>query len=232
MLNPRKIREFFIDILQNTQYAIVYKQSFKPITQNIDSIDSHIVQNYQAITKLSNYSQRAIFKIFNHNKNLKSRIYRHEAFLQYSMQTEADKELEKLKNFIEKIFIQYNLKRPQGNANVNSKISEIISFLQPHIRLVGKFQAVKDLQRGLSLLNKNRRNSPIEVKNILLEDGVYGHKTQGCLCDVCKNYSVNVIKKYIKKGIQNNVIFDTKNNSSIDTKKLMEGLCINIERRA
>lgn len=107
------------------------------------------------------------------------------------------------------------------NIDINGKIIEILRFLKPHIDIVGARQAVVDLQRGVSLLNKNRRKSPVKAKNALKQDGLLGEMTYNSLVDVCRNYSLNVIKKYIKTGIQNNIIFDTKNDSKIDTKKLL-----------
>lgn len=59
------------------------------------------------------------------------------------------------------------------------------------------------------------------VKNILKEDGVLGSKTCSALFNVCKNYPLNVVKKYIKRGILNNIIFDTKNNKNINSYKLV-----------
>ncbi len=231
MVNSRNIRELFIQILQKANKVLGNNQSLKSLAGDINSLDTYIVENYQAIIDLPMYSKSAVLKIFNNNKNLKTLVYRYGTLLQYNMQTEAEKELSRLKDFVNQTLNKYSLKHQSENIDINSNIKEIISFLQPHIALVGEAQAVKDLQRGLSLLNKNRKQSPIETKNILLQDGIYGNKTQACLCDVCKNYTPRVIKKYIKKGIQNNVIFDTKNNFSIDTEKLMDGLCANIERK-
>lgn len=104
----------------------------------------------------------------------------------------------------------------------------ILKLIKKHSAKVGLEQATKDLQRGLSILNKNRKNSPIEAKNILVEDGIFKDKTKATLEDVCKNYSLNVIKKYILIGIMNNIIFDTKNKSEIDTKKMLKEVVGNL----
>ena len=95
----------------------------------------------------------------------------------------------------------------------------------------GSYSAIGLIQRELNkdpdsaieyCLNKNRRNSLIEAKNILLEDGIYGEKTKSALDFACKNYSLAVIKKYILKGIMNNIIFDTKNKKDVDNKKMID----------
>lgn len=98
---------------------------------------------------------------------------------------------------------------------------EVDKFFKIHCHNVGFSQAIKDLQRGLSILNRNRRNSPIEAKNILVEDGIYGPKTKAVLKNACNCYSSGTIKKYILKGIINNIIFDTKNNDKINTQELL-----------
>ena len=77
----------------------------------------------------------------------------------------------------------YKKKTPKETQECIEKI------LLKHSACVGKNQAVKDLQRGLNILNKNRRNSPIEEKNILIEDGLYGRKTEATLQNICKNYN-------------------------------------------
>lgn len=151
-------------------------------------------------------------------KILQYHIYRYDMFLKHEMKDEADLEAQ---NII-KLMNSFN------NNDVSLKMEEVINFLAHHAKFVGKEQAIKDLQRGISLLNKNRRKSPIEAKNILKEDGILLNKTYEALCDVCKNYSANVIKKYIKKGVLNNVIFDTKNNNKIDSKMLLDGIMINL----
>ena len=137
-------------------------------------------------------------------------------------------ELAKLKNKQDELFATFNFLKDTNIKKINSKIEQIILFLDNHAKIVGHEQAIKDLQIGLSLLNKNRRNSPINAKNILKDDGDYGQKTYACLCDVCKNYSLESIKKYIELGAKNNIIFNTKNDSKIDTKKLINKVIQNL----
>lgn len=106
---------------------------------------------------------------------------------------------------------------------------KIVNFIDRHIENVGYEQAVKDVQVGLTILNKCRKNSPCECKNALKDDGIYGDKTSSALKNACKNYSTRIIEKYIMKGIENNVIFDTKNIKSTDTEKLMEETCLKLK---
>ena len=96
-----------------------------------------------------------------------------------------------------------------------------MNSFKKHCNNIGFSQAIKDLQRGLSILNKNRKNSPIEAKNILIEDGIYGTKTKAAFKNACNNYSSRIIKKYFLKGIINNIIFDTKNNYNINSEDLL-----------
>ena len=137
-------------------------------------------------------------------------------------------ELACLKNKQDRLFKEFNFSKESNANEINTKLEQIILFLDNHAKVVGHKQAIKDLQIGLSLLNKNKRNSPINTKNILKDDGDYGLKTYACLCDVCKNYSVKSIKKYIELGAKNNIIFDTKGNSKIDTKKLINKVVKNL----
>lgn len=149
-----------------------------------------------------------------HQNLLKHYLYRFEMFKLHGMFEQADLELAKI----------FYLSKD----NFKEKLFDISQFLNCHIKFVGQEQAIKDLQRGLNILNKNHRNSSIPAKNILKQDGVFFVKTFDCLCNACKNYSVNVIKKYIKKGILNNIVFDTKNRENIDTRLLYEGVLANL----
>lgn len=105
----------------------------------------------------------------------------------------------------------------------------VVNFMNTHIENVGYEQAVKDMQVGLTILNKCRKNSPCESKNALKNDGIYGEKTSSALKDACKNYSAKVIEKYIIKGIENNIIFDTKNKKSTNTEELMKETCLKLK---
>ena len=111
------------------------------------------------------------------------------------------------------------------------RFKQVVKFVDEHIKNVGYEQAVKDLQAGLTILNGCKRNSPCECKNALKYDGIFGEKTKAALNDVCKNYSVRVIEKYIIKGIENNIIFDTKNSKNTNTEKLMERTCLKLKSR-
>lgn len=109
-----------------------------------------------------------------------------------------------------------------NNQKIDEKIEEISDFLNLIAQKLNEKWAITALQTGLSLLNKNRKDSIIETKNVLKEDGIYGEKTKASLYEACKNYNSRVIKKYILKAILNNVIFNTKNESNIDTQKLLD----------
>ena len=109
------------------------------------------------------------------------------------------------------------------------RFKRVVKFIDEHIKNVGYEQAVKDLQVGLTILNGCRKNSPCECKNALKYDGIYGDKTKATLNDACKNYSTSVIEKYIIKGIENNIIFDTKNRKNTNTQKLIEETCLKLK---
>ena len=131
-----------------------------------------------------------------HQNLLNHYFYRFEMFKLHGMFEQADLELAKI------LYLTKN--------DFKEKLYDISQFLNCHIKFVGQKQGIKDVQRGLNILNKNRKNSSIPAKNILKQDGVFFVKTFDCLCNACKNYSANVIKKYIKKGILNNIVLIQK----------------------
>ena len=118
-----------------------------------------------------------------------------------------------------------------NNQTSSEKIEEILDFIRFIAQKLDEKQAIIALQTGLSLLNKNRKDCIIEAKNALKEDGIYGEKTKASLCEACKNYNSRVIKKYILKGVLNNIIFNTKNEVKINTHKLLNDTKLCLEEK-
>lgn len=101
------------------------------------------------------------------------------------------------------------------------KISELADFISEHVRESGREQAILDFQVGLNLLNDYKKESIIESKIQLKEDGDFGEKTLAALFDILQNYPVDVVKRFIKLGAINNRIWNTKNNLTVDTDKIV-----------
>lgn len=112
-----------------------------------------------------------------------------------------------------------------------AKISELSDFIVEHIQEVGKEQTILDFQVGLNLLNGYRKGSLIAEKIRLEEDSDFGEKTYGALIDVLFNYPVEVVKRYIKLGAANNAIWETKNDTKIDTDKKVENITQKLNER-
>ena len=127
------------------------------------------------------------------------------------------------------------IKGELSNAKIlyatKEELIEILNFIELIAQKLDEKQAVVALQTGLSLLNKNRKDCIIGAKNPLKEDGIYGEKTKASLYEACKNYNSRVIKKYILKGVLNNIIFNTKNETNIDTKKLLHDTKLSLEEK-
>ena len=118
-----------------------------------------------------------------------------------------------------------------NNQSTNEKIEEILDFIRFIAQKLDEKRAIIALQTGLSLLNKNRKDCTIKAKNALKEDGIFGNKTKVSLYEACKNYNSRVIKKYILKGVLNNIIFNTKNETNIDTQKLLQNTKLFLEEK-
>jgi len=118
-----------------------------------------------------------------------------------------------------------------NNQTLEEKIKEVLEFIEFIAQKLSKKQAIIALQTGLSLLNKNKKDSIIVAKNALKEDGIYGEKTQASLHEACRNYKSRTIKKYILKAVLSNIIFNTKNDVSINTQKLLDDIKLCLEDR-
>lgn len=101
------------------------------------------------------------------------------------------------------------------------KVDEIAEFIRYHVGIVGKEHAIKDIQLAFNLLCNSKKNAILEELKVLKEDGYLGQKTFACLKHVCKHYSTEVIKEYLKLSAINNAIFETKNDNTINTKNLV-----------
>ena len=178
------------------------------------------------------YRKQKIFNVFYILRALNKAIKKYENLSNVSLFAQAEKEYQNILNILSdlkrnaKIFFHKQI----NPEELKQRLDEIFFYLSAHTNFVGREQAIKDLQLGLNLLNKKRTNFKLKDGNYLEEDGILGEKTQSYLCKLCRNYSANVIKKYIKRGIQNNIIFDTKNKSDVDTSKMLKEICVNIER--
>ncbi|OLA94585.1 MAG: hypothetical protein BHW64_03150 [Candidatus Melainabacteria bacterium LEY3_CP_29_8] len=149
------------------------------------------------------------------SKTLKNLIYRFSILKKYNFENEANNELIEIAQYILTLKKYYLLNYKLKDVDVYSNVIDLMQYFNVHILNVG-FGFL-----GLNLLNKKRHNSSLVVKNILKEDGVLGSKTCSTLFNVCKNYPLSVVKQYIKRGILNNIIFDTKNNKNINSYKLV-----------
>ncbi|MFA6989511.1 MAG: hypothetical protein WC197_05520, partial [Candidatus Gastranaerophilaceae bacterium] len=58
----------------------------------------------------------------------------------------------------------------------NENAKKVIDFVQNYAQKNGEEQAAKDIQRGLNILNKGKKDSSIEAKRPLKKDGFLGEK--------------------------------------------------------
>ncbi len=99
------------------------------------------------------------------------------------------------------------------------KVQEAKGFFRKHVEKVGEKQAIKDLQKAINMLNKGKKDSLIEERRSLKEDGILGEKTYAAFAYISKNYPVRLINKFIRRAAINSAIFDTKNDNTINTEK-------------
>ncbi len=99
------------------------------------------------------------------------------------------------------------------------KVQEVTEFFKKHVAKVGEKQAIKDLQKAINMLNKGLKDSIVEEKRPLKENGILEEKTYAAFEYICKNYTARLINKFIRRAAINNAIFETKNDSRINTEK-------------
>lgn len=186
--------------------------------------DSYISQLQNSIISNSGNSTRlprALRNKINALNEIGKCIYRYNLLRREGLINESAQELQKICGLIDKF--------TPKSVDADYAVGKLAKFMQSHIKKVRANQAVKDFQTGMNLLNKGKEESIIHSKRQLKEDGDFGEKTLACFCDACKNYSTRVIKKHIRRGAIANAVFGTKNNSGINTDKLVCGIHKDLE---
>lgn len=193
---------------------------------SIRQLKSSIIGEYDTLMNLPQEQKSKIMALYNDLNELEYSVYRYNELLKADLVKEAQaganvitKLLENLTNNFNNTPTQQIIKISKTNTDASSNIQEVLDFLQKHIRKVGTEQAVKDFQRGLNILNKYNKKSPIEAKRPIDEDGILGNQTYSCLENICQKYTPKIVQKYVRRGAVNNAIFDTKNDGRIDTDK-------------
>ena len=105
---------------------------------------------------------------------------------------------------------------------------ELAEFIREHILAVGKEQAIKDFQTGLNLLTGYKKETVLEEQVRLEEDADFGGKTFDMLKSALEYYPLEVIKEYIKTGASNNAVWETKDDTKIDTNEFVEEITNNL----
>ncbi len=119
---------------------------------------------------------------------------------------------------------------PELEEPLNQRIifDDLAEFLREHILAVGKEQAIKDFQTGLNLLTGYKKETVLEKQVRLEEDADFGEKTFEMFMSVLDYYPLEVIKEYIKTGASNNAVWETKDDTKIDTNEFVEEITNNL----
>ncbi len=104
----------------------------------------------------------------------------------------------------------------------------LAEFIKEHIKSVGQEQAIKDFQTGLNLLTGYKKETVLEEQVRLEEDADFGEKTYAMLQSALEYYPLEVIKKYIQMGASNNAVWETKDDTEIDTNEYVDEVAENL----
>ena len=113
-------------------------------------------------------------------------------------------------------------------ANEHKIYTELAEFIREHIKTVGQEQAVKDFQTGLNLLTGYKKETVLEEQIRLEEDADFGEKTYAMLQSALEYYPLEVIKNYIQIGASNNAVWETKDDTEIDTNEYVNEVAENL----
>ncbi len=141
-------------------------------------------------------------------------------------------------SFSEQLRNEFAYKQIESNSKLNPELIEVVNehkiytelaeFIREHIKSVGQEQAVKDFQTGLNLLTGYKKETALEEQVRLEEDSDFGEKTYAMFQSVLEYYPLEVIKEYIKMGASNNAVWETKDDSQIDTNEFVDVVAENL----
>ncbi len=80
----------------------------------------------------------------------------------------------------------------------------------------------------MNLLTGYKKETVLEEQIRLEEDSDFGEKTYAMLQSALEYYSLEVIKEYIKMGASNNAVWETKDDSQIDTNEFVDEVAENL----
>lgn len=239
MINLNSINTEITNIKNELNIGTSQGISAQNTLSSIQQLKSSIIGEYDTLMNLPQEQKGKIMALYNDLNELEYSVYRYNELLKVDLAKEAQVEANIIIQLSEKLITNFNsnivnkpviLSKTNTTLNAGNNIQEVLDFLQKHIRKVGTEQAVKDLQRGLNILNGYNKKSLIEAKRPIEEDGILGNQTYSCLENVCKYYPPIVLRKYIKRGAVNNAVFDTKNDRRIDTDKKVLNICNNLSK--
>ncbi len=141
-------------------------------------------------------------------------------------------------SFSEQLRNEFAYKQIENSAKINPELlevanehkiyTELAEFIREHIKSVGQEQAVKDFQTGLNLLTGYKKETVLEEQIRLEEDADFGDKTFAMFQSVLEYYPLEVIKEYIKMGASNNAVWETKDDTEIDTNEFVDEIAENL----
>lgn len=204
---------------------------------SIQQLNSSITKDYKTLMNLPQEQKSKLIVLYNDLNELEYSVYRYNELLKADLTKEAQAEANVITKLQENLINNFNnvpvkqvVKTGKTDTDTSATIQEVLDFLQKHIKKVGTEQAVKDFQRGLNILNRYNKKSPIEAKRPIEEDGILGNQTYSCLESICQKYTPRVVQKYLRRGAINNAVFDTKNDKRINTDKKVFNICENLSK--
>lgn len=207
MINFNDIKTQFANIRDDLNSSLNQGISSQGTLYSIQQLKSSITNDYDTLMNLPQEQKNEIMALYNNLNQLECLVYRYNELLKSGLTDEATAEANVINQLTnnsntnsQNYFVQKPVSKHINKADTNNNIQEVLDFLQKHIKKVGTEQAVKDFQRGLNILNKYNKKSPIEAKRPIDEDGVLGNQTYSCLENICQKYTPQIVQKEAKSG--------------------------------
>lgn len=216
MINTKRCRSEFLSLLNNL-YNINDKNYYNQIAQQITKLKQYIKDEYCYDKELPKISHQFIDKI---NQDLEDiEILNNNLLLSkvYDLPEEIKTDNQKILKKASELVPEYQVNNKIDKIQLSS--SNLPSILEIYCKVFGENNTIKALQCGLDIFCKERKH--IFKPQKISVDGKIDDKFINLINKVSSKYSIDVIEKYLVKGLMSNAIFETKDVKNINTKQLI-----------
>lgn len=216
MINIKKCRREFLSLLNNL-YNINDDKYHKQISHQLTTLKKYIDDEYFYDKELPKISHLFISKIQQELEDIETLFMKYFVSKGYDLPNDMKNDSKNLINKASLLINEYSINDKISKTNsANTGFNDV---LYSYSNVFGKENIIKALQCGIDIFCKERKHlfKPQKI-NIT---GVINDNFLNLMNTIIKIYPIDIIERYLVKGLKSNLIFETKDLKNINTKELI-----------